>query len=125
MPVVVPLPSHFDIQNFTIVALDSSDSAERNSISGRKYVHDPVATDFQVIPSTIKSKSTMSSADASAIKNLGKLKWQEIVSFHYNQQLLLESTLLVGQELYTNSQMLIICNRIYTELPPKRFIMLI
>ena len=104
MLVAVPLPSHFNTQSFTTLALDSSDNADRNSLSGRKHVHDAVITVFQVKPSTMKSKPTMSSSDISAIKNLEKRKCQEIVSFHYNKKLPLESTFLVGQELYTKPQ---------------------
>ena len=112
MPVAVPLPSHFDAKSVATVALDSSGNADRNSLSGRRHVHDAVLIIFQVKPSIMKSKPTMNSNDIKVIKNLEKLKCQQIVSFHYNQKLPLESTFLVGQELYTN----------YTELLPKRFI---
>ena len=60
LPVAVPLPSHFDTQSFTIAALDNSHSADRNSLSRR----------------------TMSFTDILTIKNLKKIKWQEILSFH-------------------------------------------
>ena len=35
LPVATPLPRHFDTQGFTVVALDSSSNADRNSLSGR------------------------------------------------------------------------------------------
>ena len=60
LPVAVPLPSHFDTQSFTIAALDNSHSADRNSLSRR----------------------TMSFTDILTIKNLKKIKCQEILSFH-------------------------------------------
>ena len=47
----------------------------------RKDVDDTVITDFQVKPSTMKSKPTMTFTDVSTIKNLERLKCQEIVSF--------------------------------------------
>ena len=83
-------------------ALGHANNTDRNSLSGRKHVHNVVITVFQVKPSTMKCKPTISFTDISAIKNLEKLKCQEIVSFHYNQKLPLESTFLVGLELYTN-----------------------
>ena len=66
----------------------------------------------------------MSSTDISTIKNLKKIKCQEIPSFRYNQKLPLASAFLVGQELYTNPQVADNSSnyRIYTELLPKRFI---
>lgn len=77
---------HFHTQNFTSIALDSSDNAGRNSLSGRKHVHDAAITVFQVKSSIMKSKPTMSSTDIQAITNYEKLKCQGIVSFHYNQK---------------------------------------
>ena len=47
----------------------------------RKDVDDTVITVFQVKPSTMKSKPTMTFTDVSTIKNLERLKCQEIVSF--------------------------------------------
>ena len=44
----------------------------------------------------------MSFTDISPIKILEKRKYQEIVSFHCNQKLLLESAFLAGQEVYIN-----------------------
>ena len=79
LPAAVPLPSHLDTQNLTIVVLDNSDNANRNNLSGRKHVHDGVITVFQAKASTIKSKPTISSTDISAIKNVQKLKCQEII----------------------------------------------
>ena len=98
-PIAVPLPSHFDTQSFTIVALDNSDKADRSGLSGRKHAHDAVITVFQVKPWNMKSKPTMSFTDIWAIRNLEKLKCQEIVSFHYNQKLPLKTTVLAGPEL--------------------------
>ena len=80
------LHSHFHTQNFTSVALDSSDNAGRNSLSGRKHVHDAAIPVFQVKSSIMKSRPTMSSTDIQAIANYEKLKCQGIVSFHYNQK---------------------------------------
>ena len=65
---------------------------------------DAIIAVFQVKPSTTKSKSTMSFTDISVIKNHEKPKFQEIVSFHYNQKLPLEKKYLVGLELDTNPQ---------------------
>ena len=50
LSVAVPPPSHFDTQSFITAAVDNSDNAERNSLSGRKYAHDAVITVFQVKP---------------------------------------------------------------------------
>ena len=104
MPVAVPLPSHYDTKSFTTVALDSFGNADRNSLSERKQGHGAALTVFQVKLSIMKFKPTMSSKDMSAIKNLEKLKCQQIVSFHQNQSLPLESTFFIGQEQYTNLQ---------------------
>ena len=52
--VAVPLSIHFDTKRFTIVALDSSDNASKNSLSGAKHAHDFVIIVFQVKPSTMK-----------------------------------------------------------------------
>ena len=82
LPVAVPLPSHFDTQSFTIAALDNSHNAEKNSLSRRKHTHDAVIIVFQVKPLTIKSKPTMSFTDILTIKNLEKIKCQEMLSFH-------------------------------------------
>ena len=104
LPVAVPLPSHFDTQSFTIVALDSFESADRNRLLGMKHAHDTVVKVFHVNPSTMKSKPTMRSAGISSIKNHENLKCKEILRFYYNQKLPLERTFLIGQELYTNPQ---------------------
>ena len=84
MSVAFPLHSHFDTQSFTIVVLDRSYNADRNSLSGRRHAHDDVITVFQVKPSTMKSKARMRPTEISDIKNFGELKCQEIVSLHYN-----------------------------------------
>ena len=73
MPIAVFLSSHLHTQSFMCVALDSSDNAERKSLSGRKHAHDAAITGFQVKSSAMKSKATMSSTDMLAIKNLEKL----------------------------------------------------
>ena len=104
LPVAVPLPSHYDTKSFTTVALDIFGNADRNSLSERKQGHGAALIVFQVKLSIMKLKPTMSSKDISAIKNLEKLKCQQIVSFHQNQSLLLESTFFIGQEQYTNLQ---------------------
>ena len=96
MPVAVPLPSQFDTQSFAVVALDSSDNADRNNLSGKKHARDAFITAFQVKPSALKSKPTIAFNDKSAVKNLEKLKCQEILSFHYNQKLPVNGTFLVG-----------------------------
>ena len=84
LSVAFPLHSHFDTQSFTIVVLDRSYSADRNSLSGRRHAHDDVITVFQVKPSTMKYKPRMRPTEISDIKNFGELKCQEIVSLHYN-----------------------------------------
>ena len=76
-------------------APDSINNDDRNSLSGMKHVHDTAMTAFQVKASTMKSKPKMSSTDISTIKNLSKRKCQEVVSFHYNQKVLLENTSVV------------------------------
>ena len=95
LPAEVPLPSNFDTQGFITAASDSIDNDDRNSLSGMKHAHDTTMTVFQVKASTMKSKPKMSSTDISTIKNLSKRKCQEVVSFHYNQKVLLENTSVV------------------------------
>ena len=114
MPVAVSLPSHFDKQSFDNVALDSAD---RKSLSGRRHAHNVVIFVFTVKRSTMISKPTMSFTDISAIKILEKRKYQEKVSFHCNQNLLLESAFLAGQEVYTNP---LVCTykQLYQNAPP-------
>ena len=73
LPIAVFLSSHLHTQSFMCVALDSSDNAERKSLSGRKHTHDAAITVFQLKSSTMKSEATMSSTDILAIKNLEKL----------------------------------------------------
>ena len=57
----VPLPSHFETQIFAFGAMDNFDNADKNSLSGMNYAHDPVLTVFQVKPKIWKSKSNMTS----------------------------------------------------------------
>ena len=102
LPAEVPLPSHFDRKSFTIAAFDNFDYADKNSLSGMQHAHDTAITLFQVKPLSTKSKPAVSSTDISMIKNLGKLKCQEIVPFRYNQKLPLDNSFMVEQELYTS-----------------------
>ena len=36
------------IQSFTILSLDNSDNADKNSLSGRKHAYDTVITVFEI-----------------------------------------------------------------------------
>ena len=98
-PDAVSLTNHFDTQSFNIVALDNGD---RKSLSQRKHADNAAILVFLVKDSKTISKPTMSFTDIPAIKILEKLKYQEIVSCHFNQKLLLQNTFLTGLEVYTN-----------------------
>ena len=55
----VPLPSHFDPDNFTVAAFDNFDH-EKATLSGIQGTHDTVSVLFQDKPTQVKSKPNVS-----------------------------------------------------------------
>ena len=82
----VPLPSHFETENFSLAAMDNFDNADKSSLSGMKHAHDTVLIVFQIKPKIWKSKPTMTSIEISGIKNLDKRKCQEINNFFFQPE---------------------------------------
>lgn len=57
-----PIPSHFSLNKFTLVAMDSFDHTDRSSLSSALSNHDTIITLFQIkpdIPFTERNKNTV------------------------------------------------------------------
>ena len=52
----VPLPTHFSPEEFTVVAFDNFNHADKNSLSGKYCSNDTAMTLFQSIPNEIPRK---------------------------------------------------------------------
>ena len=68
--ILVPIPSHFSKDMFTIAAFDNFDHQDRSSPSGMNSSHDTVSTLFQVKPDHTPSKPLRSSVSLKTVSDL-------------------------------------------------------
>ena len=68
--ILVPIPSHFSKDMFTIAAFDNFDHQDRSSPSGMNSSHDTVSTLFQVKPDHTPSKPLPSSVSLKTVSDL-------------------------------------------------------
>ena len=98
----VPLPSHFDANNFTLAAMDNFDNADRNSLSGTMHAHDTAMTLFQVKPISHPEKPQKSTFDLSNTPDLHELPCQKIIPFHATHKLPLAESIKVAKDLFVD-----------------------
>ena len=77
----VPLPSHFSLTEFTIVAFDNFNHADRSSLSGKSCANDTAITVFQKLPAKKLRKPNKSDCNLNEIKKVSVLPCQEIMPF--------------------------------------------
>ena len=98
----VPLPSHFDANNFTLAAMDNFDNADRNSLSGTMHAHDTAMTLFQIKPISHPEKPPKSTFDLSNAPDLHELPCQKIIPFHATHKLPLAESIKVAKDLFVD-----------------------
>ena len=76
----VPLPTHFSPEEFTIVAFNSFNHADKNSLSGKYCFNNTVITLFQTIPNEIPRKPKTSEANLNDVKLIEQLACKKIES---------------------------------------------
>ena len=77
----VPLPTHFSPEEFSVVAFDNFNHADKNSLSGKYCSNDTAITLFQSIPNEIPRKPKNSEVNLENVKLIEQLPCQKIESY--------------------------------------------
>ena len=77
----VPLPTHFSPEEFTVVAFDNFNHADKNSLSGKYCSNDTAITLFQRIPNIIPRKPEKSEVNLNDVKLIDQLPCQIIENY--------------------------------------------
>jgi hypothetical protein len=84
----VPMPSHFNITDFTVVAFDNFDHTDRSSTTAPKDSHDTAAVLFQNKVSEISRKGKVSDIGIAVYgrKYIEELEFQKIHPYYFNKK---------------------------------------